>query len=551
MKRLGRFLKKNWHWLFFACVVVLTLYMDVFVARTLLDGDISEHMLHGRIISENNNPFTGELYFTTEVRALDVPSAMAVFFYFTQNWTVVRLLTIISLQTYLILAFWFLCKQSGISRRAVVISSAWILLPFSSPYARLVLYHLHYILYVGKSFWMIGLTLLILGRRGRKNVVPACVLGAMWIVAGLNGIRYMLILGVPMLAYAVFRLLKKLTQYRFENGRISSDREFLPWISTEEHRLTAILFLSFLFWLVGFVIYSKVLIPSYEMYDMATSWYEPGMSAEDYADRLNGWLTAMGLRNSSLSVVGPRGLSLASAMFGFGYLYTVSFRSLRREEALEQNMTKSLLMVSMATSTLIFLFDRWGRFYTQYYVPVLVLAFPLLAHELDLLKEKAVSVCRKLLILLCCACFLYQGLYTIYFIRFDQRKLDQWTGLPPTSMRMARNAQNYAYAMQDAGYTHGLINYWHAATMMEVTNGEVTVGPLAAYVDDTGSLRLELSHWGTSRSLFQRENLPEEIVIFFDAKSHELFMTHYPHAAQIYGDGSVNGYVVSRDDLSY
>ena len=41
MKACFRGVLRQWHWIFFAAVILLTIGMDVFIAHNILDGDAS------------------------------------------------------------------------------------------------------------------------------------------------------------------------------------------------------------------------------------------------------------------------------------------------------------------------------------------------------------------------------------------------------------------------------------------------------------------------------------------------------------------------------
>ena len=65
-------LKKHWYWLLFVAAALLTVYMDVYVANNLLDGDFSDYLYWAKTIAEEKNPFTSSYYFSTELRLLDI-----------------------------------------------------------------------------------------------------------------------------------------------------------------------------------------------------------------------------------------------------------------------------------------------------------------------------------------------------------------------------------------------------------------------------------------------------------------------------------------------
>ena len=74
-------------------------------------------------------------------------------------------------------------------------------------------------------------------------------------------------------------------------------------------------------------------------------------------------MTAIGVRNSALSLVGIRGLSLAAALVSFVWLLYRSVCFLRKGGTMEQRLLGGLYALSMFSTTLVFVFDSGCRFY--------------------------------------------------------------------------------------------------------------------------------------------------------------------------------------------
>ena len=362
MKLCLRTLRKQSHWLLLGLVILLTLYMDVYVARNVLDGDVSDFLYCGNIFAREKDLFSTNYYYSTEVRPLDLSSVFSFFFLLTGQWTLVRVLGTITVQTIYALTFLFMTRQAGLSRKTRVTVAALSLLPFSIPYARIVLYHLYYTLYLANMFFIIGLTLWTL-RRGKEGLkqalLPAVLLGLLWIFVGLNGIRHMLLIGIPLLVGCIVELLRAFRKAPWVYGK--------PWrqqalLHTEAFRLTLLMIGSCLCFLAGFVVNQHVLLPYYGIVNSSSAWYAPIQTAQRYADIWNGWLTAIGVRNSALSLVGIRGFSLAAALVSFVWLLYRSVCFLRKGGTMEQRLLGGLYALSMFSTTLVFVFDSGCRF---------------------------------------------------------------------------------------------------------------------------------------------------------------------------------------------
>ena len=544
MKLCLRTLRKQSHWLLLGLVILLTLYMDVYVARNVLDGDASDLLYCGNIFAQEKDLFSTNYYYSTEVRLLGMSSVFSFFFLLTGQWTLVRVLGTITVQTIYALSFLFMTRQAGLSRKTRVTVAALSLLPFSIPYARIVLYHLYYTLYLANMFFIIGLTLWTL-RRGKEGLkqalLPAVLLGLLWTFVGLNGIRHMLLIGIPLLVGCIVELLRAFRKAPWVYGK--------PWrqqvlLHTEAFRLTLLMIGSCLCFLAGFVINQHVLLPYYGIVNSSSAWYAPIQTAQRYADIWNGWLTAIGVRNSALSLVGIRGFSLAAALVSFVWLLYRSVCFLRKGGTMEQRLLGGLYALSMFSTTLVFVFDSGCRFYELYYVPVIVLALPTLALELD--DHPPVLTARKALCFLVSLCFLFQGAYSAWYLRVERRNMDTWSGLTHQDLTCADECRDCVAFMQENGYQYGMMPYWHANVMIELSNGSLTILP---YEDAAPPEEIQVYHWGTSRFYCQRENLPDELVVFVPHGEADRFAASHDGARLVWEGWRYAALLVPTDEV--
>lgn len=532
-------LRKHGYWLLFAAVALATVYMDVYVAHNVLDGDASDFMCRAWTFARERNPFTKAYYATTELRPLDISFVFSLFFLLTDNWTVVRVLGTVVMQAAYTASFLFMTRQAGVKRSARVTAAALLLTPFSTCYARLVLYHLHYILYLGNTFLLVGLTLMVLQRTGRRRVLPACLLGLLWLFVGLNGVRHLMIIGAPMLLFCAIALYRALNQTGWQRG-VGLRRQ--PIWYTDAARLTAIMAAGCLCFAVGYVVNQKVLLPYFGTVNSASVTFTPNHSANQYTDILNGLLLAIGARYSGNPVMGLRGLSLLAALFGFGWMVWRSLRSLWEPLPLERRLMPGLLALSLFTTTLVFVFEDSQRHYVQYYAPVVALAAPLLAWELD--RMDGAKLGRRAVSLLCCLCLLFQGAYTLYYLRVEKNRMDVWSGLPVKNLSLADECRDCLDFMRQNGYDYAWMEYWHASVMTELSQGGVTAAP---YNLEDGMPRLY--QWGVSRAAVQRQNMPDTLLVFIPLEDTQAFEAAVPSAGQVWTGWKFAGYLLSTDLL--
>lgn len=516
-------LKRNWYWLLLGAMALLTLYMDVFVARYLLDGDTSDYVQRGWLMVQEKDFFLRDYYRTTELCLFDRPMVYALFFLFTDNWTLVRILGSVLMQALYVLSFLYMGRQAGIRKPVRVFCAALLLMPFSTAYARIVLYHSYYILYMTGAFLIVGLSLhtLRLWQRGKWTaLVTGLLLGLLWLVEGTNGVRHMMIIGAPMLVFGFIRLIKAMNQHGWQKALLRTDA----------FRLCIILLGSCLCFLAGYLVHQQ-LLTLYQVKATELQAFSPNLQPQLFTKVFNDWLAAIGVRFSRKTLMSLRGVALIAALFAAVYGLVRSFA--KGEESTGKGLLRSLLGLSTVISTGIFLLEGETRFYELYYVPVLAMIFPLLAVELN--GTKAMG--QKTMCLLCCLCLAFSGGYTAHFMLTQDETMDQWTALSHSEMDTVEVLQDCLDFMQEEEYTHALINYWYASPMMELSSGRLTVGPVEityAMSDDEESI-LSIYPWGTSKTAFLPENLPDTLLVFVRWEDElPTFLEKFPDAELVW-----------------
>lgn len=219
-------LKRNWYWLLLGAAALATVCMDVYAALRLLDGDISDYVYRGWLMARNHDVLLKDYYRTTELNLLGQHWAYALFFLFMEDWSLVHILGTVLMQSLYVLSFLYMGRQAGIRKPVRVACAALLLAPFSTAYARIVLYQCYYILYMTEAFLLAGLTLhtLRLWQQGRrKALIPGILLGVLWVLVGLNGVRHMMIVGAPLLLFAFIRLIQALNEHGWKKALLRTE----------------------------------------------------------------------------------------------------------------------------------------------------------------------------------------------------------------------------------------------------------------------------------------------------------------------------------------
>ena len=204
--KVENFILKNWSLIWFAgCVIVLGLFMIKHI-NALLDSDMSSEMLLAKMLSEENKVISQNWFYSTELRVLNTQLVMAPLFKLCDNWYVVRIAGSFILYILLLLSYYYFCRQIK-AQKAFVLSAAVLFLPFSKEYAEIVLFGLYYIPHIMISFVMFGMIFQWMNStKVYVRVILAVLMALLSILAGMGGLRQLLIFYIPIVCTAIVML---------------------------------------------------------------------------------------------------------------------------------------------------------------------------------------------------------------------------------------------------------------------------------------------------------------------------------------------------------
>ena len=194
--------------LFFALCGLMSLYLTYKTAGNLLDSDASSELVLARLLADTNQILSRDWFYSTELRVLNTQLIYMPLFKIFSDWKLVRFFGALLLQAILVLSYYFLSRQAGFSRNVFFLTGGLLLLPASTPYARIVLLHSYYVPHIAIGFFLLGL-LLGFGNSEKKKGLRIAYLVLfllLSLLSGLGGVRQLLVTFLPLLA-AAFLLL--------------------------------------------------------------------------------------------------------------------------------------------------------------------------------------------------------------------------------------------------------------------------------------------------------------------------------------------------------
>lgn len=190
------FLICSWAFLILA-FIGLIIYMSVHV-EDLLDSEMSSELVLAHQLKESGGIFSGNWYYSTEIRVLNTQLVYSFFFHAFDDWQTVRILGNVTLYLLLLGSYYFLCKKLGITRY-FPLSAGIMLLPLSAWYFSFFLFGAYYLPRVSMMFFILGILMQPPAESySKKGVIVDTLFACLFSLAlGLEGARMMLILFVP------------------------------------------------------------------------------------------------------------------------------------------------------------------------------------------------------------------------------------------------------------------------------------------------------------------------------------------------------------------
>ena len=447
------------------------------VAETLLDSDASANLILAEKLAREGGLMSTTFRYGTELFVVDTQIIHSLLFRLCGDWSLVRLWGAFLMQVLMLGAYGLLARQSRMSFNLFCVTGAALLLPFSVPYGRIVLFHNYYTPHVTLDFLAVGLYLGVRRRWAEhapwwKTALWGGLMALTAFAMGLSGVRQLMICAAPVAVAAV------LCAAWGENGenRLRKELPALIW--------AGVLALAMA---LGYLVNSRVLseIYSFQSYDTQTLVLAEPEKREQIFTNL---LTALGFEGNVELFTLQGILSVASVAAGLIALVLALMTFLRSEDP-EARFISGFFLADLAVITCVFLFLGAQEFlFTLYYLPVIVWMLPALGRA-DARKAEPESwkpwelpagegsrLCvRQATALLACGMLAANGVFYTGFFRDYKTNGGNisYTGLNVETTETVELLQPVADYLKEQGYTLCYATYWDGGVIMELTDGAV------------------------------------------------------------------------------
>jgi hypothetical protein len=198
--------KTNVLYICIAGILAVFTWMAYVYGRQWLDSDMASEMILGNMLAKENRLVTPNWVYSTELRLVYQQLFYMPLFKLSDDWRVVRTVTTLLNNIVLLASYFFMMRQFAVSKKTILLTSLFLILPVSMGYFGIVLFGGYYLFFIAMFFCYIGLAAILLKPDGQNGKTKAAfiLLALRAFVQGAGGIRALMDIQVPVFLTALF-----------------------------------------------------------------------------------------------------------------------------------------------------------------------------------------------------------------------------------------------------------------------------------------------------------------------------------------------------------
>ena len=476
------------------CAVIVSIRTTYIVSETLFDSDTSSELILGEKLSREGGIMSPSWYYSTELQVIDCQIVYSLLFRLTSDWTMVRFWGAVLMQLMMLGAFGFLAKQARIPFNRFCLAGAVMLLPFSVPYGRIVLYHNYYTFHMIMASLTVGLYFAVMRRMKREHPlrqwslwVFAALMMLVSFAAGLEGVRQMMVCTVPLLAAGLFSALTgERGETPEEQNRLRASLPGLLWA------LVPAVFSG-----LGYLVNMNAFTGVYSYTDYSGQFV--AMGGIGMLDSiLRNFLTTLGFHDQTELFTLHGLLGIGGVLIWLATILLCLHTLRHTKDSYARFLCLFMFMTHLVMVCVFMLLSLDGYRMDLYFLPVTFWIIPALA-KADLRPDSGVVSGEKetgwrrllaagdaklsvhgLTAVLVLVLMLANGAYYTAFFRdpVTYGKQIDYSGLNYNDTENVRGMTPIADYLRENGYTMAYAAYWDAAVITELTDGQVKSMPV-------------------------------------------------------------------------
>lgn len=477
------------------CIFIVFMYK---YSNCYLNADDSSELILANLLSSEKSVLSKNWYYSTEIKLLNTQLVFAPLFLIFKNWHSVRVIGAVEVLMIMLISAYFLGKQLELKKANLLIFLCCLMLPFSGEYLVFVLTRSYYVPYIVISFVTLAILLKTVNEDDKKKYVLLTIInGNLALVAGLGGLRQILVLYIPLFFAGLFLLyhddliFENAEANKFENGGKNS-KLFIQSL------------LLNIFAGVGYILNIKVLRHFYSFSSFNEIKFT-GFNIDNFFSVFNGFLYSLGYRDDVKVFSGALIQNVTCFVVWFFAIYSMVdvFKS--------KNITWIDRFITVFFTAEIFIF--WGLYTftdfghtARYNLPIIVFVIPvvlcLFQRRIDVVGN---TMFRRMGVLLVFA-ILCSGL-----MNYNRPEYKTHNEL-----------EDIAAILIDGQYDYGYATYWNTNVLTELSDGVIEMHgwkPDAYSIQDVNEphrwLQLKKHDYETPRG---------KVFVLFDSSEKDSFI---------------------------
>jgi hypothetical protein len=182
-----------------AGILAVSAYMAHKYGGQWIDSDMASEMILGNLLAKENKLVTSSWEYSAEIRLVYQQLFFMPLFKLFDDWRVVRAITVLLNNIVLLASYFFMMKQFRVSKKTVLLTSLFLILPVSMVYWGIVLFGGYYVFFIAMFFCYLGLFAILLnsGKSGKKTNAAFILFALLSFVFGAGGVRALMNIYVP------------------------------------------------------------------------------------------------------------------------------------------------------------------------------------------------------------------------------------------------------------------------------------------------------------------------------------------------------------------
>jgi len=447
-------------------IAFLLCFTSIFSYRygwQFLNSDHSAEMFLGKLLAQENKFVTSSWKYSTEIRLIyQTLFTMPLFKLLghLEDWALIRSVNIFMNTVVLLLSYFFLAKQIKIQTKWICITSIFLLVPISTGYWDIVIFGGYYIFFIAQLFFCTGLFLKIINNAAaaKSFIVYFILFTILSFLLGLQGIRSVLCLHIPLLITSIFLFIR------------SSEKKKFP------------LFLGcygFILCFIGFA-FNFLLRFKFSFYSYDNMRLEKLF--EMFFSKLgNSLISILNFFGFSIgaSLLSAAGLLSLAAIIGTFILFKIVFKYFRQPQSDYQFLPVFFAVAVIFNSFVFIILEE--NVIERYFYPFLIFFIPLIAILFELTK-KSYSHLKFTALFMGIVLFIFGQSY----INFQNlSKFDVNSTRKGCIQYLTDNRLEYGFA-----------TFWNSYVTTELSNGKVELAGLEPYgLEPDSNARFNLQGW--------------------------------------------------------